>query len=109
MITYFQNGGYGMFAILIVAIVATAVAVARKGEARSRTLWLGSYGCTVSGVFGMAVGMTAVSANIGRFADKGAAVAQGLGELSNNGTFAVACATLLGLAALALAPKRAAA
>ena len=105
MITYFQDGGYGMFLILIAALASVAVAVARKGSARSRALWLGSYACMVCGVFGMATGMMAVSAHVGHFADKGAAVAQGLGELSNNGTFAAACATLLGIAALALTPK----
>lgn len=94
-----------MYLILIVALAAAAVAFVRKGRARSHTLWVGSYGCLASGVLGMATGMMAVSSQIGRFSDKGAAVAQGLGELSNNGTFAVALATLLAIGALALGPK----
>lgn len=100
MMTYFQAGGFSMWMILVVAVAAIAVAVAKKGPSRARALWIGSYGCVVTGVFGLAFGMNAVSAHIGRFADKGAAVAQGLGELANNGTFAAILATLLGVAAI---------
>lgn len=100
MATYFQAGGYSMWMILIAAVAAVAVAIAKNGGARSRTLWLGSYACLVAGVFGMAAGMIAVSSHIGHYADKGAAVAQGLGELANNGTFAALLATVLGVAAL---------
>jgi uncharacterized membrane protein YhfC len=104
MTTYFQDGGYAMWLILIIALGSTAVAVASKAERRSKALWLGSYGSLVAGVFGMSAGMVAVSRNISRFADKGAAVAQGLGELSNNGSFAAILAVVLAVAALITAP-----
>lgn len=105
MITYFQDGGFGMWLILVIALGSAAVAVASKGERRSKALWLGSYGSLVAGVFGMSAGMVAVRNHISLFADKGAAVAQGLGELSNNGSFAAILAVVLAVAALAAAPK----
>ena len=105
MITYFQEGGFSMWLILLVALASVAAAAVAKGERRSRALAFGSYGTLLSGVLGMATGMEAVRDNIGRFADKGSAVAIGLGELSNNGTFAVAFALVLGLAAVVTTPK----
>ena len=105
MITYFQDGGFGMWLILIIALGSVAVAVASKAERRTKALWLGSYGALVAGVLGMSAGMVAVRNNISLFADKGAAVAQGLGELSNNGSFAAILAFVLGVAALVTAPK----
>jgi hypothetical protein len=103
--TYFQEGGFSMWLILLAAMATVAVAIATKGERRSRVLAVGSQGTLLLGVFGMATGMEAVRQNIGRFADKGAAVAEGLGELSNNGTFATLLALVLGIAALVTAPK----
>jgi hypothetical protein len=105
MLTYFQEGGYAMWMILAVAVASLATAGTARGQRRCRALWLGSYGALIAGVFGMAVGMVAVSRNIARYADKGAAVAEGLGELSNNGTFAAVLATGLAVLAVALAPR----
>ena len=105
MLTYFQDGGFSMWLILLVSIASVAVAMASKGPRRARVFALGSYAALISGVFGMAMGMVAVSHNIARFADKGAAVAQGLGELSNNGTFAAALSLVLALAAVATSPR----
>ncbi len=107
MVRYFQEGGFSMWLILIVGVASVAVAAVRRGEGRSRALWIGSYASLVMGVFGMAMGMHAVSQHIVRYADKGAAVAAGLGELSNNGTFSALLATALAVGALTLAPKRA--
>ena len=105
MMTYFRDGGFGMWLSLLVALGATAVAAASTGERRTRALWLGSYGSLVTGVFGMAAGMVAVSRNAPHFADKAEAVAIGLGELSNNGSFAAILATVLAIAAVLAAPK----
>lgn len=105
MVRYFQEGGFGMWLILFIALAGATTALFAKGERRCRALWIGSYGSLVAGVLGMAAGMVAVSKNVGRYADKGAAVAEGLGELSNNGSFAAILATVLAVAAVVLTPK----
>ena len=60
----------------------------------------GAFASVVLGMLGMAMGMVAVSKGVAHFPDKGAAVAEGLGELSNNGSFGAILATVLGIAAM---------
>jgi hypothetical protein len=63
-------------------------------------LGAGSFLAVIQGLLGMSLGMTAVSVKYTRFPDHTAAIAEGLGELSNNGIFGASLA--LGVAALAV-------
>ncbi len=101
MIEYFRNGGFTRWWLLAAAVGTVGIAVYRKKDARSRVLSCGAFACVVLGMMGMAMGMVAVSNGVHRIeGDKGLLVAQGLGELSNNGSFGAILATLLGIASL---------
>ena len=100
MFEYFRNGGFVMWWMLIVALGTLVVAAVRKKEHRSRVLSCGAFASVVLGMLGMALGMVAVSKGVANFPDKAAAVAEGLGELSNNGSFWAILAALLGIGAI---------
>jgi hypothetical protein len=102
MMDYFREGGWGMWAILITAIATLAITVMRPKEKRVGALVGGCIALLMGGMLGMATGMVAVSRNYAKFPDKTDAVAAGLGELANNGTFAGSLVALFGLAALVL-------
>lgn len=102
MMDYMREGGWGMWAILITAIATIAITVTRPKEKRVGALLGGCVALLMSGMLGMATGMVAVSHNYAKFPDKVDAVAAGLGELANNGTFAGALVAVLGIAALVL-------
>ena len=97
---YMRNGGMGMWLMLITALIVAGLAATRPREARSGVLAKGCVVILMQGMLGMATGMMAVSAKYDRFPDKTAAIAEGLGELANNGTFSAILFTLLGIAAL---------
>lgn len=97
MMDYFRDGGFSMWLILVTAIGALAYAVAGPSHQRSKVLAAGVVALLAEGQLGMATGMVMVSRHYGRFPDKTDAIAQGLGELSNNGTFSVTMALLLGV------------
>ena len=97
---YMREGGWGMWALLITALFVTGWAAAGPKEARSRALSIGCMVVLMEGMLGMATGMMVVSRKYELFADKSAAIAGGLGELANNGTFAAVLFTLLGIGAL---------
>ena len=100
MMEYMRNGGLMMWVMLIGAIATVVLAVAWK-QRRTRVLTVGSVVQLGLGLFGMALGLAMVSAGFVRFPDKIAALGAGLGELSNNGTFAALLAGVLGLVAVA--------
>lgn len=102
MMDYMREGGWGMWAILITAIATVAITVTRPKEKRVGALMGGCIAVLMGGMLGMATGMVAVSGNYQKFPDKTDAVAAGLGELANNGTFAGMLVAALGLAALVL-------
>jgi hypothetical protein len=102
---YMREGGWAMWAMLITALFVAGWAAARPKEARSRALAKGSVVILMEGMLGMATGMIAVSSKYELFPDKTAAVAQGLGELANNGTFAAVLFTVVGVASLATEPR----
>lgn len=102
MMDYMREGGWGMWAILITAIAAAAIAATRPKEKRVGALMGGCIAVLMQGMLGMATGMVAVSHNYAKFPEKVDAVAAGLGELANNGTFAGAVVLVLGLWALVL-------
>lgn len=102
MMEFMRDGGWGMWAILIAAVATVAITVTRPKDKRVAALMGGCIAVLMGGMLGMATGMVAVSRNYQKFPDKVDAIAQGLSELSNNGTFAGVLVAVFGLAALAL-------
>jgi hypothetical protein len=102
MMEYMRDGGWGMWGILIAAIATVAVTATRPKERRVAALMGGCIAVLMMGMLGMATGMVAVSHGYQKFPDKVEALAVGLGELSNNGTFAGGLVALLGIAAIVL-------
>ena len=97
MMDYMREGGIGMWLMLVTALATGGYAAAQKGERRAFPLAVGSALVVIEGILGLSTGMLAVSRNAGRFPDKAQAIAEGLGELANNGTLAVALSLTLGL------------
>ncbi len=108
--SYFRDGGWGMWAILLGAIAFAAYAATRPKVERSGVLLGGCIFVIIQGVLGMSTGMVAVSRAVaegGPFAGHGAEMtAVGLGELANCGTFSSFLAMALGLGAIVMRPKR---
>lgn len=109
MLNIMREGGFNMWVLLVIAIGTTALALARKGGDRGRVLVAGALAALASGMLGMATGLMAVSRNYQRFPDPVAALGEGLGELSHNGTVGALVAAVLGAWAIASlrAPKAA--
>lgn len=97
---WMREGGFGMWAILLTAVITAALAGSRRGRARATTLLTGAVIVIAEGMLGMATGLAAVSAYVEKNPGEnvGQVIGVGLGELSHNGTFAFALAALLGLA-----------
>jgi uncharacterized membrane protein YfcA len=111
MVEYFRAGGFTMWFILFAAIATIVGAVIRSKDRErrgdcARVFFFGAFACLALGVLGMSFGMVAVANYVARFPDRASATAQGLGELSTNGSFGAAWAMLFGLAGVATAPKR---
>jgi hypothetical protein len=101
MFQFMRNGGFMMWVMLIVAIGAAVVAVARDRRERSTVLFAGAFLSLLLGVLGMSLGLVAVSTHFpGPAREHPAIIAAGLGELANDGTFGASLAGLLGIAAL---------
>lgn len=107
MMDFMRDGGASMWLILASAIATVAIAATRAERARPVVLLAGCILVLAEGLAGMALGMVAVQRNYAQFPDpdKIRVIAQGLSELSNNGTFAAALALALGLAALVTRPR----
>lgn len=97
---FMQNGGANMWLMLASAVLAAVVAATRPAPKRAGVLRAATVLLLIEGMFGLALGMIAVSANAGRFPDVPAAIATGLGELANNGAFGAILALLLGIGSL---------
>ncbi|MGZ3424944.1 MAG: hypothetical protein ACXVEF_30065 [Polyangiales bacterium] len=106
MVDYFRAGGFTMWFILFAAIATVALAAIRGKDERSRILFLGAFACLAFGVLGMSFGMVAVAKYVARFPDRVGAVAEGLGELSTNGSFGSLWALAFGVGGVATATKR---
>jgi hypothetical protein len=104
MMTYMLEGGMNMWVLLVVALATVAVAASRPRKDRPGVLFAGVVALLISGMFGLATGLAAVSAHYGQFpdAERVKAIGTGLGELSNNGSFAAILATALGVAGLVM-------
>lgn len=100
MMEYMAEGGWGMWLMLISTIAVAVIAAMRGKKARPPILLAGCILVIIESILGMATGMVAVSQKYDKFPDKLDAVATGLGELSNNGTFGAALALALGIAAV---------
>ena len=107
MVEYFRNGGFVMWVMLIAAIASAGIAATRSKQQRAKVLVVGSVTSIALGLLGISFGMMAVSRYAARVGDKMSAslVAEGLGELSNNGTFAVLLAAMLALGAFLTRPS----
>src|SRR5262245_48661561 len=108
MMDYMREGGWAMWAMVICAIAVVVLAIFRGPNARPRVLLAGCILAIIQGMLGMATGMEAVASHYDRFSDKTGAVAEGLGELANNGTLGGGLALAFGLAALIAYERRAA-
>ncbi|HEV8324873.1 MAG TPA: hypothetical protein VG389_24880 [Myxococcota bacterium] len=104
MMDYMRNGGLNMWLMLVSAVVVAGAGFTRAPDRRGGVLGAGAILLLIEAVFGMAMGMVAVASKYPLFAaaaaDRAALVAQGLGELSNNGTFGALLALALGVGAL---------
>jgi hypothetical protein len=89
-----------MWLMLGTTILALGLAETRPKAARPSVLVTGTIATIIQGMLGMATGLLMVSRHYHQFPDPMAALGEGLGEASHNGTFAGILATLLGLAAL---------
>jgi hypothetical protein len=111
MMDYMRNGGFNMWLLLATAVGVAAFAFTRPADRRSGVLQAGVIALLAEGLFGMATGMVAVASKYPLFAaaapDRAYLVAQGLSELSNNGTFAGILGALLGAAAVVTARRAA--
>jgi CHASE2 domain-containing sensor protein len=101
MMEFFRNGGWSMWLLLVTAVASGAYAAAAAPSRRSAVLGGAVILLLIEGMFGLSLGMIAVSHGVEHFPDKAAAIAVGLGELANNGIFAAGLALVLGAAALA--------
>jgi hypothetical protein len=100
MMDYMREGGWGMWLMLISAIAVTVIAAMKSPKARPPILLAGCILTIIESILGMATGMVAVAKHYDRFPDKVGAVAEGLSELSNNGTFGAVIAFAFGIAAV---------
>jgi hypothetical protein len=100
MIEFMSEGGWSMWFMLISAIAVVVIAALRSPKARPQILLAGCILTIIESILGMATGMAAVANHYDQFPDKVGAVAAGLSELSNNGTFGAALALALGIAAI---------
>jgi len=109
---FMHEGGWGMWAMLVVAIGVVGYGITREKHRRPAIFAAGALVVLALGILGMTTGMEAVAAGIARqgadWPRAGHAVGLGLGELANDGTFGVALAAFLGLGALVTRPKQAA-
>lgn len=104
MMNYMREGGYGMWMILVTSIAVAAWGLTRPKSERSSVFLAGCIVALIQGILGLSTGMEAVARHMAErgshYPDQGAVVAIGLGELANNGTFAVFFAAAFGLAAI---------
>lgn len=107
MMQYMREGGMSMWAILVTAALAVALAAVKPAPSRPSILVTGTIATLVQGVMGMALGLLMVSRHYQRFPNPLEAIGTGIGEASHNGTFAGALAAILGVAALVTARQAA--
>lgn len=100
MMNFMRDGGFNMWLILAAAIATVVIAFLKPAKERAGVFAIGAVILIGLGMFGMALGMKAVSNNFARFPDHAEAIGIGLGELSNNGSFGGLLATVFGIAAL---------
>jgi len=98
MIQYFVEGGFSMILILITALAAATLALLRKGPARAEILLQAAVLVLLEGLFGIASNMEAVADYLRAHPEEPAALAQGIGEAMNSGTFAATVALILWVA-----------
>jgi hypothetical protein len=109
MMNFMNEGGYAMWLMLVSALTVVGVGATRAAEKRAGVFRAGVILLLIEGMLGMATGMKAVAhfasqPTFAQLPNQAALVAEGLGELSNNGIFGAALALLLGVLAL-VAPR----
>lgn len=105
MLDFFRDGGFNMWLLLLSFIATVVLAAGRKGDDRVAVLVGGCIVSLILGLLGISMGLIAVATNYQRFPEPLAALAQGLNELSNNGTFGALLATLQGMGAIVARSK----
>ena len=104
MMNFMREGGFNMWLLLATAIGVAAWGFTRTPAKRPGVFLAGTIAILIESVLGMATGMMAVANKYPLFAegapDRAAIVAQGLGELANDGTFGALLAIGLGVAAM---------
>ncbi|MEW5855351.1 MAG: hypothetical protein AB2A00_41640 [Myxococcota bacterium] len=96
---FMRDGGFNMWLLLASAVATVAWAASKPAAERPVILLGGCLASLVLGFLGISTGLIAVSANYNKFPEPLEALAMGLRELSNNGLFAAALATVQGLGA----------
>lgn len=105
MMNFMREGGISMWLMLATALGAFAFAATRTKPQRPAVLVTGCLAVMIESLLGLSTGMLMVSRVAPRLPDPTAAIAEGLGELSHNGTFGAALAALLGVGALIAASQ----
>ena len=103
MMNFMREGGFSMWLMRATAVAAMGFAASRPRAQRPGVLVAGCIATIIESIFGLALGMAVVSRTVPTLPDPPAALAMGLGELSNNGILGALLATVLGVAALASA------
>lgn len=109
MMNFMHEGGANMWLMLVSALTVAGLAFTREPEKRSGVLQTGTVLLLIEGMLGLGAGMAAVAAfarspKFAEVASQAAAVAEGLGELSNNGILGALLALVLGIAAIVTRP-----
>jgi hypothetical protein len=102
MMNFMREGGFNMWLMVATAIVVAGVGLTRPREKRAGVFHAGMILLILESIFGLVAGMKAVCAYTERpafasMANQAALVAEGLGELANNGVLGVGLALVLGL------------
>jgi hypothetical protein len=110
MMNFMHEGGANMWLMLISALTVAGIAFTRAPDKRSGVLQTGTVLLVIEGMLGLATGMAAVAAfaRSPKFAEvtsQAAVVAEGLGELSNNGILGAILALALGVAAIVVSVR----
>ncbi len=103
MMNFLRDGGVNMYVMLATALAAGVFAATRARQARAGVLVTALLAVLVQGMAGLGTSLAMVAKNYQRFPNPMEALGMGVGEASNNATFAGMLGAVLGLAALVAA------
>lgn len=101
---FMQEGGWGMWATLVIAVGGAALAIARRRRGGERIAFGTAVGVVASGLLGLSTGLHATAAFVGTLPveQQAEVLAMGMRESANNTIFAGGLAIALCLLGLAL-------